>query len=77
MKRFALRLLKVKRMSQFNNYIIIIITITIITVIITIAGSYPAWAWMPVACESCMLPGRGPCDGQIPRPEDSDRVWYV
>ena len=31
----------------------------------------PPAAWMSVSCECCMLSGRGLCDGQITRPEES------
>jgi hypothetical protein len=27
--------------------------------------------------ECCVLSGRGPCDGTIPRPEEPYRVWCV
>ena len=37
----------------------------------------PAGAWMFVCCECCMLSGRGLCDGPIPRPEESYRLWCV
>jgi hypothetical protein len=37
----------------------------------------PPRAWMPVCCECCVLSGRGLCDGLIPRPEESYRVWCV
>jgi len=40
-----------------------------------IAGSNPDDAWISVSCECCVLSGRGPCDGPIPRPEKSSRVW--
>jgi hypothetical protein len=39
-----------------------------------IVGSNPTGAWMSVCCE---LSGRGFCDGLIPRPEESYRVWCV
>jgi hypothetical protein len=32
---------------------------------------------MSVSCESCVLSGRGLCDGPIPRPEESYRLWCV
>jgi hypothetical protein len=32
---------------------------------------------MSVSCECCVLSGRGLCDGLVPRPEDSYRVWCV
>jgi hypothetical protein len=34
-------------------------------------------AWMSVCCERCVLSGRGLCDGLIPRPEESYRLWCV
>jgi hypothetical protein len=34
-------------------------------------------AWMSVACECCVLSGRGLCDGLVPRPEESYGVWCV
>jgi hypothetical protein len=34
-------------------------------------------AWMSVFCECCVLSGRGLCDGLVPRPEESYRVWCV
>jgi len=39
----------------------------------------PQGAWMSVAFECRVLSGRGPCDGPIPRPEESyrGRVVYV
>jgi hypothetical protein len=30
---------------------------------------------MSVCCECCVLSGRGSCDGPIPRPEESYRLW--
>ena len=30
---------------------------------------------MCVCVECCVLSGRGPCDGLIPRPEKSYRLW--
>jgi hypothetical protein len=27
------------------------------------------------SCEYCVLSGRGLCDGLVPRPEESYRVW--
>jgi hypothetical protein len=36
-----------------------------------------SWAWMFVSCESCVLSGRGLCDGLITRPGESYRVWCV
>jgi hypothetical protein len=30
---------------------------------------------MFVCCECCVLSGRGLCDGPIPRPEESYRLW--
>ena len=35
----------------------------------------PPGALMSVSCECCVLSGRGLCDGPIPRPEESYRVW--
>ena len=32
---------------------------------------------MSVSCECCVLSGRGPCDGPIPRIEESYRLLYV
>jgi hypothetical protein len=32
---------------------------------------------MFVSCECCVLSGRGLCDGLIPRPEESYRLWCV
>jgi hypothetical protein len=32
---------------------------------------------MFVCCECCVLSGRGLCDGPIPRPEKSYRLWCV
>jgi hypothetical protein len=37
----------------------------------------PPGAWMFLSCECCVLSGRGLCDGPIPRPEESYRVWCV
>ena len=37
----------------------------------------PPGSWMCVLCECCVLPGRGRCDGPIPRPEESYRLWCV
>jgi hypothetical protein len=37
----------------------------------------PPEAWMFVSCECCVLSGRGLCDGPIPRPEESYRLWCV
>ena len=37
----------------------------------------PPGAWMFVCCECCVLSGRGLCDGLIPRPEESYRLWRV
>jgi hypothetical protein len=39
-----------------------------------ITGSNPAGD-MDVCCECCVLSGRGLCDGLIPRPEESYRLW--
>jgi len=35
----------------------------------------PPGAWRPVCCDRRVLAGRGLCDGPIPRPEESYRVW--
>jgi hypothetical protein len=32
---------------------------------------------MSVCCKCCVLPGTGLCDGPIPRPEESYRLWCV
>jgi len=37
----------------------------------------PPGSWMSVFCECCVLPGRGLCDGPIPGPENSYRLWCV
>ena len=37
----------------------------------------PPEARMFVCCECCVLSGRGLCDGPIPRPEESYRLWCV
>jgi hypothetical protein len=43
-----------------------------------IAGSNFAGGWTSVClCKCSVLPSRGLCDGQILRPEESDRVWCV
>jgi hypothetical protein len=34
-----------------------------------------AGVWMSVSCECCVLSGRGLCDGPIPRPEESYRLY--
>src|SRR5215470_12310889 len=34
-------------------------------------------AWMFVSCTVFVLSGRGLCDGPIPRPEESYRLWCV
>jgi hypothetical protein len=34
-------------------------------------------AWMFVSWEYCALSGRGLCEGPIPRPEESYRIWCV
>jgi hypothetical protein len=38
---------------------------------------FPPGAWMSVSCECCVLSGRGLCDGLVPRPEESYRLWCV
>jgi hypothetical protein len=30
-----------------------------------------------VSCECCVMSGTGPCDGPIPRPEETYRLWCV
>jgi hypothetical protein len=35
----------------------------------------PPGAWMSVSCEGCVLSGTGLCDGPIPRPDESYRVF--
>ena len=35
------------------------------------------WASMFICCECCMLPGTGPCDGLITRPEEPYRLCCV
>jgi hypothetical protein len=42
-----------------------------------IAGSNPAAGMDAVCCKYCVLSGRGLCDGPIPRPEESYRLWCV
>jgi hypothetical protein len=37
----------------------------------------PPGAWMFVSCTVFVLSGRGLCDGPIPRPEESYRLWCV
>ena len=37
----------------------------------------PPGAWISVSCEFCVLSRRVLCDGSIPRPEESYRVWCV
>ena len=37
----------------------------------------PPWAWIFVCCECRVLSGRGLCDEQITRPEESYRLWCV
>jgi hypothetical protein len=32
---------------------------------------------MSVSCGCCVLSGRGLCDGLVPRPEESYRLWCV
>jgi hypothetical protein len=32
---------------------------------------------MAVYCDCCVLSGRSLCDGPIPRPEESYRLWCV
>ena len=35
----------------------------------------PPGSWMSLCCECCVLSGRGLCDGLIPHPEESYRLW--
>jgi hypothetical protein len=37
----------------------------------------PPGTWMFVSCTVFVLSGRGLCDGPIPRPEESYRLWCV
>jgi hypothetical protein len=37
----------------------------------------PPGAWMSVSCECRVLSGRDICDGLVPSPEESYRVWCV
>ena len=37
----------------------------------------PPGVWMSVSCECRVLSGRGLCDGPIPLPEESYRLWRV
>jgi hypothetical protein len=37
----------------------------------------PPGAWIFVSCTVFVLSGRGLCDGPIPRPEESYRLWCV
>jgi hypothetical protein len=37
----------------------------------------PPGAWISVFCKCFVLSGAGLCDGPIPRPEESYRVWCV
>ena len=37
----------------------------------------PPGAWMFACCECCVLSGSDICDGPIPRPEESYRLWCV
>jgi hypothetical protein len=37
----------------------------------------PSGAWMSISCECFILSGRGLCEGPIPRPEESYRLWRV
>jgi hypothetical protein len=37
----------------------------------------PVGAWMFVSCTVFVLSGRGLCNGPIPRPEESYRLWCV
>ena len=40
-----------------------------------IVYSNPTGAWISVFCEFYVLSGRGLCDGPIPRPDESYRVY--
>jgi hypothetical protein len=42
-----------------------------------IVGSNPTRAWMFVCCECYVLSGRGLCDEQITRPDESYQMWCV
>ena len=42
-----------------------------------VAGVKPTGVGMSFSCGSCVLSGRGFCDGPISRPEESYRVWCV
>jgi hypothetical protein len=37
----------------------------------------PPCSWMSVCCECCVLSGRGLCDEQVTRPDESYRLWCV
>jgi hypothetical protein len=37
----------------------------------------PPGAWISVSCTVFVMSGRGLCDGPIPRPEESYRLWCV
>ena len=37
----------------------------------------PPGTWTSVCCKCCVLSGRDLCDGPIPRPEESYRLWCV
>ena len=37
----------------------------------------PPGVWKSVSCKCCVLSGRSLCDGPIPRPEESYRLWCV
>jgi hypothetical protein len=46
----------------------------------TAARLLPSWVQIPLGAWTfvcCMLPGRGFCDEQITRPEESYRLWRV
>jgi hypothetical protein len=42
-----------------------------------IVGSNPTGGMIFVSCTVFVLSGRGLCDGPIPRPEESYRMWCV
>jgi hypothetical protein len=42
-----------------------------------VAGSNTAQTWLYLSCNSCVLSGRGLCDGPIFRTEESYRLWRI
>ena len=40
-------------------------------------GSNPGWGRMFLSCGCCVRARTDLCDGPIPRPEDSYRLWFV